>query len=175
MKVLHLWVLVCFWAMKVVVRIGRWSDESCLRVVQLVLFVRWEGRIVRSGEVLCCLCWWVGRGSLVGVLSFIIESVESLMIEFIVIPLWSFVGECHVWWWALKKSPVIILWSMFSSRLKRVVVVMSSMSVVEDLGVYNSWWYGEGACDKSSYDRFCVVDVGEIDFIELYVVMHVCY
>ena len=55
------------------------------------------------------------------------------MIQFIVISLWPFVGECHVWWVVLK-SPVIILLSMFSSRLKRVVIVVSSMSVVEDLG-----------------------------------------
>ena len=56
MKVLRLWFLVCLWSMKVVVRIGRWSEGSCFRVVQLALIVRWEGRIVRSGEVLCCLC-----------------------------------------------------------------------------------------------------------------------
>ena len=61
------------------------------------------------------------------------EYVESFVILFIVIPLWSFVGECHVWWCALK-SPVIMLLSRFSSRVKRVVVLVSSMSVVEDLG-----------------------------------------
>ena len=43
-------------------------------------------------------------------------------------------GKCHVWLWALK-SPVIMLLSRFSSRVKRVVVLLLSMSVVEDLGV----------------------------------------
>ena len=59
--------------------------------------------------------------------------VESLIIEFNVMPRWSLVGEYHVWWWALK-SPVMILLSMFSSRLKRVVIVLSSMSVAKILG-----------------------------------------
>ena len=50
-----------------------------------------------------------------------------------VIPLWSFVGECQVWLCALK-SPVIMLLSRFNSREKREVVLISSMSVVEDKG-----------------------------------------
>ena len=40
MKVFLLSNFVCFSAMKVVVRMGRWSDESCFRVVQLELFVK---------------------------------------------------------------------------------------------------------------------------------------
>ena len=63
--------------------------------------------IVKLGEIGCCCNWWV-RGSQVGLLSFMIVWVELLMILLMVMPLWSFVGECHVWWCALK-SPVIIL------------------------------------------------------------------
>ena len=40
--------------MNEVVRMGRWSDESFVRVVQVVLLVRWVGRMVRSGDVGCC-------------------------------------------------------------------------------------------------------------------------
>ena len=52
--------------------------------------------MVRSGDVGCCRCWWVGRGSLVGILSFIMVWVESFIKLFMVIPLWSFVGEYQV-------------------------------------------------------------------------------
>ena len=47
------------------------------------------GIIVRSGEVGCWRCRWVGMGSLVGWLSFMIEWSESLIILLIVVPLWS--------------------------------------------------------------------------------------
>ena len=50
-------VFLCFCDMKVVVRIGRWSDESCLKVVQRAELVRLVGSIVRSGEVGCWRCW----------------------------------------------------------------------------------------------------------------------
>ena len=70
-------------------RIGRWSDESCLKVVQRAELVRLVGSIVRSGEVGCWRCWCVGMGSLVGLLSFIIVWEESLMMLLMVIPLWS--------------------------------------------------------------------------------------
>ena len=50
-------VFRCFCDMKVVVRIGRWSDESCLKVVQRAELVRLVGSIVRSGEVGCWRCW----------------------------------------------------------------------------------------------------------------------
>ena len=56
MKVFLLWDLDCFWVMKVVVRMGRWSEASFCRVVQLVVFIRWVGMMVRSGEVGCCRC-----------------------------------------------------------------------------------------------------------------------
>ena len=72
--------------MKVVVRIGRWSEGSCVRVVHCAELVIVVGRIVRSGEVGCCLCWWVGGGILVGLSLFIIVWSESLMILFIVMP-----------------------------------------------------------------------------------------
>ena len=98
MKVFLFRVLVCFWTMNVVVSIGRWSEESCFIVIQLVVFVRSVGRMVRSGEVGFCCYWWVGRGSLVGLLSSIMEWVESFMILLMVMPLWSFVRECHEWW-----------------------------------------------------------------------------
>ena len=77
-------------------RIGRWSDDSLLRVVQVEELVRWDGMMVRSGDVGCCCCWWVGRGSLVGLLSFIIVWDESFIMSFMVVPLWSFVGECQL-------------------------------------------------------------------------------
>ena len=57
MKVFLLCDLMCFWAMKMVVRMGRWSDESRMSVVQVAVLVSWAGRIVRSGDVDCCLCW----------------------------------------------------------------------------------------------------------------------
>ena len=91
------------------------------------------GRIVKSGEVACCLSRCIGRGSLVGLFSLIMVKVESFMMLFMVIPLWSLLGENHVWWWALK-SPVIMMLSRLSSWLNKVVVLLLSMSVVEDLG-----------------------------------------
>ena len=36
-------------------------------------------------------------GSLVGWLSFMMEWLESLIMLFMVIPLWSVIGENHVW------------------------------------------------------------------------------
>ena len=104
-----------------------------MRVVHVELFVRWAGRIVRSGDVGCCRCWWDGRGSLVGWLSFIIVCVESVIILLIVMPLWSFVGECQFWWCALK-SPVIMLLSKVRRWLNKVVFLLSSMSAVIVLG-----------------------------------------
>ena len=59
------------------------------------------------------------------------------MILLVVIPLWSFLGKYHVWWWALK-SPIILLLSRLNSWLKSVGVLLSSMSVVEDLGVHSN-------------------------------------
>ena len=79
-----------------VVRMGRWSEGSRMSVVQVAELVKWVGMIVRSGDVGCCLCRWVGGGSLVGLSSLIMEWVESLIRLLIVIPLWSFVGECQV-------------------------------------------------------------------------------
>ena len=66
-------------------------------VVQVEFRVRWVGIIVRSGEVGCCRCRWVCMGSLFGWLSFMMEWLESLIMLFIVIPLWSVIGENHVW------------------------------------------------------------------------------
>ena len=81
---------------------GLWSDESYFRVLQVEFWGRWFGRIVWSGEVGWCRCWWVGGGSLVDLLSFMIMWVELFIILFIVMPRWSFVGECHVWWCAFR-------------------------------------------------------------------------
>ena len=73
MNVFFLYDLMCLWAMKMVVRMGRWSEGSRMSVVQVAELVRWVGRIVRSGDVGCCLCRWVGGGSLVGLSSLIME------------------------------------------------------------------------------------------------------
>ena len=83
---------------------------------------------MRSGDVDCYRCWWDGKGSLVGWLSFIIECVESVIILLIVMPLWSFVGECQFWWCALKSS-VIILLSKLRRWLSRVVFLVSQSYV----------------------------------------------
>ena len=97
MKVLRLCALFCFWAMKEVMSIGRWSDESFVRVVQVVLLVRWVGRMVRSGDVGCCRWRWDRRGNRMGWLSLIMEWVESFMMLLMVIPLWSFGSSMVVW------------------------------------------------------------------------------
>ena len=76
--------------------IGRWSKESCFRVFPMAELVKWIGRMVKSGEAGCCSCRRFGRGSRVELLSFILNWVESVMMEFIVIPIWSLVGEGHV-------------------------------------------------------------------------------
>ena len=127
-----MWFCV-FLCKEVVVGMGWWSDESCFTVVQFELLVMWVGRIVKSGEVGCCRCRWVGRGSLVWLLSLLMEWEESLMMLFIVIPLWSLVGEYGVWWCALK-SPVMISLCMLRSWLKSNVILLSSMSAVVVLG-----------------------------------------
>ena len=72
------------------------EDGSFLRVVQVDEFVMWDGMMVRSGDIGCFCCWCAGRGSLVGLLSFIMVWVESFIRLVMVIPLWSFVGEYQV-------------------------------------------------------------------------------
>ena len=42
-NVFLLCVLVCLWYMKVVVSIGKWSEDSCFSVVQFAVVVRWAG------------------------------------------------------------------------------------------------------------------------------------
>ena len=73
MKVFFLCDLICLWAMKMVLRMRRWSEGSRMSVVQVAELVKWVGMIVRSGDVGCCLCRWVGGGNLVGLSSLIME------------------------------------------------------------------------------------------------------
>ena len=54
MKVLWFRFCLAFGWRFIVVRMGRWSDESSVSVVHVVLECSVIGIIVRSGEVGCC-------------------------------------------------------------------------------------------------------------------------
>ena len=97
---------------------GRWSELSCVRGVQVESRARWLLTMVRSGdEGLPCVGRRVGWSSLRRTIW--LESMASTIVNPLAAARSSCVAENHALLWALKSPTMTMLWSCCSRRLVR--------------------------------------------------------